>query len=117
MSKNNISKKIYPIVRVYLNDENKAFGPGIARLLDLIEEKESIQKACKIMKMSYTKAWNIIKKCEKELGLKLVVTKVGGIDGGKTELTNDGKKVLKNYELLVKNTETFVDNYFKKNFK
>lgn len=76
MGKNNISKKIYPIVKIYFNDENKAFGPGIAKLLTLIDKNKSIQKACKMMKMSYTKGWNIIKKCEKELGIKLVITTV-----------------------------------------
>ena len=39
---------IRPSIRLTLEKEERFFGPGVADLLELVEEKGSIQGACKI---------------------------------------------------------------------
>ena len=60
----------------------KAFGPGIARLLELVEEYESLNKAASIMGMAYSKVWKILNNSEKALGFPLIERRIGGVGGG-----------------------------------
>ena len=46
---------IRPSIRLTLEKEERFFGPGVADLLELVEEKGSIQGACSEMGMSYSK--------------------------------------------------------------
>lgn len=52
-----VYKKIKPLVRVSFVGKEKFFGKGIAELLELVDKYGTIQKACKSMDMSYSKAW------------------------------------------------------------
>ena len=56
---------IRPSIRLTLEKEERFFGPGVADLLELAEEKGSIQGACSEMGMSYSKSWKIIKRAER----------------------------------------------------
>lgn len=87
-------------VRLILKDEEKFFGPGIAALLHLIDEHGSIQAACAVMEMSYSKAWKIIKRADQTLGFPLLDSKNGGRDGGKSALTEQGRKFLACYDRM-----------------
>ena len=78
---------IRPSIRLTLEKEERFFGPGVADLLELVEEKGSIQGACSEMGMSYSKSWKIIKRAERELGYPLLSSHNGGTAGGKSELT------------------------------
>ena len=69
-----MEEKIRPALRLTLEKEERFFGPGVARILELIEKKGSIQGACNEMGMSYSKSWKIIKRAEKELGFHLLGT-------------------------------------------
>ena len=76
---------LQPIFR--LKGENKAFGPGAASLLEGIERFGSLRKSAADMSMSYSKAWTMIKNCERELEISLLNKKIGGKNGGGAELT------------------------------
>ena len=88
---------IRPSIRLTLEKEERFFGPGVADLLELVEEKGSIQGACSEMGMSYSKSWKIIKRAERELGYPLLSSHNGGTAGGKSELTEKGKWFLQQY--------------------
>ncbi len=74
------------------------FGKGSYQLLKLVEELGSIRKASEKMGMSYRHAWGIIKEIEKNLNMRIVITQRGGRNGGSTQLTDEGIKLIKEYE-------------------
>ena len=87
---------------VDVNDE-KLFGPGRAELLQQIDETGSISKAAKSMGMSYKKAWAMVDEMNGMAKAPYVVPQKGGSQGGGTELTPEGKAVVKAYQkILVK---------------
>lgn len=57
-------------VRLYRQD--KSFGPGPMRLLRGVEEGGSLHQAAEAMGMSYSKAWTLLRKLEKEWGFTLL---------------------------------------------
>ncbi|MDD5923895.1 MAG: LysR family transcriptional regulator [Clostridia bacterium] len=92
-----MAKNIHTKLTFQIFAEEKAFGPGVASLLTKISELHSLRKAAAEMNMAYSKAWTIIKNCEKQLDMKLLCTSVGGRNGGGAELTENAKKLLANY--------------------
>ena len=52
-------------------DDGSALGPGKVRLLELVAETGSIRKAAAGMKMSYRKAWLLLKALEETFGAAL----------------------------------------------
>lgn len=109
-------KKIKPVVRVSFLKSEKFFGKGIAELLLLIDKYSTIQKACKSMKMSYSKAWKIIDRLEKELGFKVLETKAGGKKGGESFLTDEAKDLLMRYSRMSKDFDKYIIKVYKKYF-
>jgi len=81
---------------------------GRAKLLKLIEEEGSISIAAKKMKMSYRHAWGILHTISKSAGVEIISSKRGGKEGGKTSLTNEGKRLLEEYEVRKNQIETIM---------
>lgn len=89
--------------RIWLTkDETKIFGKGPKELLQITEKMGSLRKAAMSMNMSYSKAWNLISNLEKSLGLKILDKTIGGVDGGSSKLTQEGKILIEKYEELEK---------------
>lgn len=107
-----MEEKIRPALRLTLEKEERFFGPGVARILELIEKKGSIQGACNEMGMSYSKSWKIIKRAEKELGFHLLSSHNGGNSGGKSELTEQGSLFLARYREMEKKLTEKMEELF-----
>ncbi len=71
-----------------------------ALLLRLIEKYGSILRASISAGIPYSKAWDIITRIERTLGIKIVERKRGGARRGGTRLTDYGIKLLEYYEKL-----------------
>lgn len=69
-------------------------------LLLNIDELESIAASAKKMDISYRKAWELVRRAEENLGFALVTKLRGGSEGGKSELTPDGKLLVNAYRQL-----------------
>ncbi len=82
-------------VRIY--GKEKCFGPGIAELLERVEQERSLRKATMSMSMAYSKAWRMIKTAEENLGFPLLDSVTGGAGGGGAALTEDGRRFLASY--------------------
>lgn len=95
-------------VKLTLFNEDYSFGLGIYRLLKSIDEHKSINKACKEMKMAYSKAYKMIQKSENDLGYKLLIGKIGGSGGGGSTLTEEAYELIKIYEKLNSELEEFI---------
>jgi molybdate transport system regulatory protein len=75
------ASKITPRIRI-LRGKAIALGPGKADLLALIAETGSINSAAKRMKMSYMRAWLLVKVMNDCFRAPLVRTVRGGAEKG-----------------------------------
>lgn len=89
-------------VKLTLCAEERFFGPGVCELLERIREAGSIQAAAAGMELSYTKAWKILNRAEKELGTKLITRVSGGRNGGSSTLTKAGEETVREYRKMEK---------------
>lgn len=118
LPKKTIEKNIKEDIKVRFITNIPYFGPGVADLLESIEEKQSVSLACKKMGMSYSKGWKIIQKIKAATGFDAVTTQKGGTTGGITELTPYGKNLLssfRKYEADVKEYSNERFNYYLSN--
>ena len=84
-------------------DGAEPFGPGKARLLELIDREGSIRAADKEMSMSYRHAWLLVQAVEETFGAPVIATSTGGAGGGGAKLTELGKKLLDRYRAIEAN--------------
>jgi len=80
-----------------------AFGPGKARLLELIDSEGSIRRAAAAMDMSYRQAWLLLRDAEAVIGAPLIVTATGGAKGGGTRLSDAGSMVIARFRSIEQN--------------
>ena len=84
-------------VKLTLHAGERFFGPGICELLERIRETGSIQAAAAGMEMSYTKAWRILNRAEREMGVQLIARMCGGKRGGSSTLTEAGERAVRDF--------------------
>lgn len=100
--------------RIWIVGEKGTFlGAGRVKLLQEIDKWGSISKAAKKLGMSYRKAWESVEAINMETEKPLVIKTSGGKGGGGAILTLEGKKAIKNYLRIVKNTETYIAKQLK----
>jgi len=95
----------------------KVIGPGMAELLEKIEELKSISRATAAMGMAYSKAWRILRNAEDSLGFALLVPTTGGRGGGGAQLTAEGRAFLRDYRRFQAEVETEAGRIFGEIFK
>lgn len=78
-------------------DAEGVFGDGKWRLLKSIDTEDSLRAASQLLHISYRKAWGDLKKAQQCLNISLVEKQRGGTLGGRTKLTEQGKKWVKAY--------------------
>ena len=97
-------------LRIY--GEEKCFGPGIAELLERVDEVRSLRKATISMEMAYSKAWRIIKAAEESLGFPLLRSTTGGRGGGGAELTPEAQDFLQRFRRFEEAVRGYADEAF-----
>ena len=112
---------VKPKVAVSLMANQEFFSSQTAQLLEAIDKCGSRQKACEIIGVSYSKGTSLINNAEAQLGYPLVSRWTGGSGGGGSKLTEEGKRILNDYNRMVADiqhiTEQKYDEYLKKEFK
>jgi molybdate transport system regulatory protein len=83
-----------------LHGEDNAFGPGKADLLESLMETGSLNRSASGMKMSYVKALSLVHAMNDLFREPLVELSRGGVQGGGTQVTDFGRKVLAEYRAL-----------------
>ena len=111
-----MEKKMTYNLSVRFFTDDKAFGPGIARLLHRVQEFHSLRSAAADMGMAYSKAWTIIKNSEKALGYPLLTSTTGGKNGGGAALTAEGEALLTAYDDFCAEAQAYCDQLFRKKF-
>ena len=102
--------------KVWLDCNGKAFGEGPDRLLQRVETSGSLHKAAAEMKMSYRKAWLMLRAMEQRLGFTLLERKVGGVSGGGSHLTPGARDFMKRYEAFRKEVEGALQQIYTRHF-
>ena len=77
-----------------------AFGPGKAELLSRVAVTGSIREAATQMKMSYNRAWMLVRTMNTLFRQPLVVAVRGGRRGGGARITATGRQVLAAYRRM-----------------
>ena len=88
---------VRPVLSVELAREKVFFDGRAAMLLQLIDETQSVRKACQRMQVSYSSGWNVIRTLESQLSCTLIERSQGGAGGSKSRLTEDGRLLLERY--------------------
>jgi molybdate transport system regulatory protein len=102
--------------KVWLDNNGKAFGDGPYELLRRVKKMRSLHQAANQMGMSYSKAWRLIQTLEERLGFALLERKVGGLSGGGSRVTPQGKELMKHYKQFRKDVNTSLENIFRTHF-
>lgn len=89
---------LHPSLKISIAKEQNFFGPGTDQLLDLIEHTGSVRNACQLMHISYSKGWKMIRLMEEQWGHPIVERKQGGVTGGSSYLTEEGKDLIQRYK-------------------
>jgi molybdate transport system regulatory protein len=98
-SKKKARKRFASNFRVYLGNEI-ALGPGKAELLVHIAETGSISEAARRMRMSYNRAWLLVRTMNRCFKKPLVIACRGGDSHGGAQLTGFGQQILTHYQRL-----------------
>lgn len=93
-------KILHPAVKLMFVSESKFFGPGPVSLLREIDQCGNVREACEKCGFSYSKGWTILKRCEEELGYKIVDRQAGGQTGGAARVTEKGHILMAVYDEL-----------------
>lgn len=72
-------------------------GKGHAELLQALTSNPSLRQVAKQRKISYSKAWKLMKHLNQKAAAPVVVMVTGGKHGGQTTLTPFGQKLLAHY--------------------
>lgn len=95
-----MEKTFKPVLslRIFTQEGEKCFGPGVAELLRRVEQEKSLRAAAISMAMAYSKAWTVIKTSEAALGFPLLISTTGGKNGGGASLSPKAKELLAAYD-------------------
>jgi len=80
-----------------------SIGPGKVRLLELIDQHGSIRRAGAELKMSYARAWGLVRDMGVTFGKPVVNASPGGKSGGGAKLTDLGHKIVHAYRTAERN--------------
>lgn len=108
--------KLKLTVRLYSDDDERCFGPGIATLLHRVEEHRSLRAAAASMGMAYSKAWRIVRTAESVFGCKMLETATGGKNGGGAVLTPQARELLASYDAYCAEVGAFAAERFRARF-
>ena len=103
-------------IRLYSEDAQRCFGPGIATLLERVQEHKSLRAAAASMEMAYSKAWRIIRTTEDVFGCKMLSSTIGGHHGGGAVLTPQAERLLEAYETYTADVQAYSQSKFEEAF-
>lgn len=92
--------------------EKRALGPGLARLLEGIDQHRTLRASAESAQMSYRYAWGLIKAAEERLGQTLITPRSGGLGGGESVLTANGHHLLNVLRRVSKEVAAYADERF-----
>ena len=101
--------EVRPRIRIVSDDGTIVLGPGKADLLEAIARTGSIRAAASNLKMSYMRAWTLVRTMNAAFRSPLVQKVRGGSKQGGARLTARGEAVLDLYRKMQKSAERAVE--------
>jgi molybdate transport system regulatory protein len=86
------------------------------QLLRQIAETGSLAEAAQRMGLSYRRAWGKVREIERNMGVSLVQSEVGGAGGGGSRLTRQGERLVALYQRFQRKMETDLGREFREVF-
>jgi molybdate transport system regulatory protein len=93
-------------------DGKGIMGDGKWKILKAIEEHGSLKAATRALDITYRRTWGDLKKIEKQLGFPLLEKIRGGKEGGRTNLTFEGKKLVNAFDEFHAKVDLIMDQAF-----
>lgn len=103
--------------KVVVTGTTDFFGPGLFHLLQHIEKTGSIHAASKEMGISYSKCWKLLNRAEEQAGFPFLRRQSGGPHGGNSVITEEGRKFMNHYEVLLEEMREMAQTAFQKHFE
>jgi molybdate transport system regulatory protein len=101
--------------KIWIENENGeiVFGAGRLYILEAVSRFGSINAAAQELHMSYRAVWGKIRATEKRLGHPLLYRKTGGAQGGGSQVTPFGEKIIQRFKELQTSTRNAADEIFR----
>ena len=112
-----MEQKFRPVLAIRIFADEKCFGPGVAVLLQKVQELHSLRAAAMSIGMAYSKAWTILKNAQQHLGFELLHSTTGGKHGGGATLTPEAAALLAAYREYCSELNTFAMTLFAEKFE
>ena len=96
----------------FVADDQHAFGSGLTDLLERIDHLGTLTEAARSSNISYRRAWDLIKDAEKHLGKKLIIPHSGGLGGGGSLLSPEGRRLLDVFKRVNREVAGYADQRF-----
>jgi len=106
-----------PSLTINIRKEKVFLDSRLRLLLELIDDNNSVNGACKRMSLSLSKAWDMINELEKNLGHEIVLRRRGGAREGRTRLSIEGREFMENYDQFYSAVTKYTWEQFKKYFE
>jgi molybdate transport repressor ModE-like protein len=89
-------------------------GDGKWKILKQIDECGSLVGACEHLGITYRRTWNDLRKIEKMLGFNLLETVRGGVEGGSTRLSPEGRNLVKAFDVFHQRMDKIMQKEFER---
>ena len=116
MTDENMMEKVVTEAKVIIIGTEDFFGPGLFHLLQHIDKTGSIHAASKEMGISYSKCWKLLNRAEEQAGFPFLRRQSGGLHGGNSVITEEGRKFMEHYEALLEELKEMTQVAFRKHF-
>ena len=108
-------KKFQPRSKVWLEQDGRVvLSEWRAELLLAVEETGSLVAAATKLNVPHRTAWEKIHQSEKDLGIRLLDTRSGGLVGGRSSLTPEARELLNRFQSITRDLTALVDERFEK---
>jgi molybdate transport system regulatory protein len=85
-------------------------------LLEAIDAHGSLSRAAEALDVPYRTAWERVKATEAELGVRLLESESGGVDGGGSRLTPDAREFCRRFRRVSSGIQEVVSRRFAAEF-
>lgn len=87
-------------------------GDGKWKILKAIEEHGSLKAATEALGLTYRRTWGDLKEIEAMLGFPLLDKSRGGKDGGQTQLSPQGEKMVEAFNRFHQKVDQYMEDAF-----
>lgn len=115
MSKEQPLKNFNLNFKIWLStpDGKGVMGDGKWQILKAIEKHGSLKAATEALGLTYRRTWGDLKAIEEQFGFPLLEKSRGGAEGGKSELSPEGKNLVNAFDAFHAKVDVLMDKAFR----